>query len=316
MSTIVPSVPWMPERAWTTCVSGGAISGLARSNYVPFAPQPYPPGMTAAEYAALDPAPFPGFGVPPPLDCFPRYVMWREDRIPDFSGGEPRISWTRQPGWQFRNDCVVPPVTTQGTCWTYQRGSESVWTSFATQIFEEMVGMTLTFSFGDGSPNFSFVIAEVDIGVVEWQHQYPDNDLVQYEAVLTITGGGSEIEWREEGTVCFTGFGNTDNGGSPSCYWVQFIVICNGMAAGVTDLVGTWSTQGCNEVAPFASVPFELVTDANGELLLESGVPVGAYQVDVAATPRAGCIGTGGTGWATQTLYPGLNYVVIELVPV
>lgn len=109
---VVKSVPWMPERAWTTCVSGGCVSGLARANYVPFAPQPTPPGMTEAEYEALDPDPVPGFGVPPPLDCFPRYVMWREDRNPDFAGGEPRIDWNRNPGWDFRNDCVAEPVTT------------------------------------------------------------------------------------------------------------------------------------------------------------------------------------------------------------
>jgi hypothetical protein len=272
--------------------------------------------MTAAEYAALDPAPFPGFGVPPPLDCFPRYVMWREDRTPDFAGGEPRIAWTRQPGWQFRNDCAVTPVVTQGTCWTYYRGSESVWTGIVTQVYEEMIGMTLTFDFGDGSPPFSFVIQEVDLGVVEWSHQYPDNDNVSYRATLTITGGGSEIEWREEGTVCFKGFGLSDYGGSPSCYWVQFIVICNGMGAGVTDLVGTWSTRECGEVGPGTTIPFSFVTDSNGELLLESGVPEGSYQIYVEATPRAGCIGTGGTGWATVPLFPGLNYVVVELVPV
>ena len=103
MSTTVPSVRFMPERAWTSCVAGAAVSGLARANYVPFAPQPYPPGMTADEYAALDP------GTPPaPLDCFPRYVMWRENRTPDFAGGEQPILWTRSPGWEFRNDCVVP----------------------------------------------------------------------------------------------------------------------------------------------------------------------------------------------------------------
>jgi hypothetical protein len=105
---VVPSVPWMPERAWTTCVSNGAISGLARANYVPFAPQPLPPGMSEAEYEALDPsAGGPGFGVPPPDDCFPRYVMWRESlRNPDFLGGQLGIQWSRQPGWDFRNDCV------------------------------------------------------------------------------------------------------------------------------------------------------------------------------------------------------------------
>jgi hypothetical protein len=107
---VIPSVPWMPERAWTTCVSNGAISGLTRSNYVPFAPQPLPPGMSEAEYNALDPeAGGPGFGVPPPDDCFPRYVMWREAvRNPDHMGGQPGIQWQRQPGWDFRNDCVSP----------------------------------------------------------------------------------------------------------------------------------------------------------------------------------------------------------------
>lgn len=109
---VVQSVPFMPERAWTTCVSGGCVSGLARSNYVPFAPQPTPPGMTEAEYEALPDAPVPGFGVPPPLDCFPRYVMWREERTPDFAGGEPRIQWNRNPGWDYRNDCVAEIVAT------------------------------------------------------------------------------------------------------------------------------------------------------------------------------------------------------------
>ena len=105
---VVPSVPWMPERAWTTCVSLGCVSGLARSNYVPFAPQPLPPGMSEAFYESLDPAPVPGFGVPPADDCFPRYVMWREDvRIPDFAGGMPPILWNRNPGWDFRNDCIA-----------------------------------------------------------------------------------------------------------------------------------------------------------------------------------------------------------------
>jgi hypothetical protein len=104
----------MPERAWTTCVSNGAISGLARSNYVPFAPQPLPPGMTEAMYELLDPGSI-GFGAPPPDDCFPRYVMWREERIPDFDGGQPRIDWTRNLGWDFRNDCAGVPFVVDFT---------------------------------------------------------------------------------------------------------------------------------------------------------------------------------------------------------
>jgi len=41
--SIVKSIPWMPEKAWTTCRSGAAISGLTRSGFSPDHLQLEPP---------------------------------------------------------------------------------------------------------------------------------------------------------------------------------------------------------------------------------------------------------------------------------
>lgn len=238
MSSIVQSIPWMPERAWTVARSSCAISGLTRSDYSPPNVQPDPPceatlppgqavagdppctedyvydftpveavgfqldltGYATANMAAMlasyddrivwwqleaqwaegpwvtiwrgnvltdpiilgcdaqsvawwqitawggcppiypecatsyfvsisvDPGSYDcqytttytptDQGIAPPTeqdcmpfipnDCLPRYVPWRESRVPDFLGGQPRIDWTRSPGWTERDECYVP----------------------------------------------------------------------------------------------------------------------------------------------------------------------------------------------------------------
>lgn len=101
----IPSIPRGPERAWTTCRAGAAISGLFRSDYAPENVQALPPGMTAAEYDALS---------GPPNDCLSRYVPWVEQgRTPDFAGGDPVLEWTRGKGWEERPGCVLPAQVVQ-----------------------------------------------------------------------------------------------------------------------------------------------------------------------------------------------------------
>ncbi len=113
----IPAIPRGPERAWTTCRSGAAISGLFRSDYAPENVQALPPGMTADEYDALPLTP----GCPGPFeyqldngcfnDCLPRYVPWVEQsRTPDFAGGDPILQWTRGKGWEERPGCAVPVI--------------------------------------------------------------------------------------------------------------------------------------------------------------------------------------------------------------